>query len=167
MSDRIIIEKRPPKSPAAAGVLSGFLAGAGQLYNGQASKALLFFIVWAGLISIIPHGPQPLIPLVFVGFWFYQIVEAVQTAKAINIQATGEPCPPSGGPAAAPSGLDVPGSRPSGSVFWGAVLMVVGAAFLLGNFDLLDYDRIIDLWPVIIIALGVKMIVDYLRKKNA
>ena len=61
MSDRIIIEKRPPKSPAAAGVLSGFLAGAGQLYNGQASKALLFFIVWAGLISIIPPTSKPVI----------------------------------------------------------------------------------------------------------
>jgi hypothetical protein len=163
MSEKIIIEKRPPKSPAAAGILSGLLAGAGQLYNGQASKALLFFIVFAGLITIIPHGPQPFIPLIFAGFWFYQIVEAVQTAKALNLQAAGETEPAAG----APILTDPIPAGPTGSVFWGVVLMAVGAIFLLGNFDLIDYDRIFDLWPIIVIAIGVKMIVDYLRKKSA
>ena len=170
MTETINIQRKPPKSPAAAGILSGVLPGAGQLYNGQASKALLFFVVFAGLISIMPHGPHPLIPLVFAGFWFYQIIEAVQTAKAINLQAaggTGQPVPAPGPGAAVPIPQDIPVSGPSGSVFWGSVLMVVGAVLLLGNFDLLDYERILDFWPVIVIAIGVKMIVDYLRKKSA
>jgi len=168
MTETLNIQRKPPKSPAAAGILSGVLAGAGQLYNGQASKALLFFVIFAGLISIIPHGPQPFIPLVFAGFWFYQIIEAVQTAKAINLHAaggTGQPVPGPG--AAAPVPQDVALSSPSGSVFWGAMLMVVGVVLLLGNFELLDYDRIFDFWPVLVIAIGVKMIVDYLRKKSA
>jgi hypothetical protein len=167
MTEAYTIQRKPPKSPAAAGILSGVLPGAGQLYNGEASKALLFFVVFAGLISIMPHGPQPLIPLAFAGFWFYQIVEAVQTAKALNLRAAGgdaQTVPLAS--AAAPVPQDVLASGPSGSVFWGGVLMAVGAVLLLGNFDVIDYDRIFDFWPVIVIAIGVKMIVDYLRKKN-
>ena len=168
MTETTIIQRKPPKSPAAAGILSAVLPGAGQLYNGQASKALLFFVVFAGLISIMPHGPHPFVPLAFAGFWFFQLIEAVQTAKAINLQAaggTGQPSPAPGAASPVPQDFPVPG--PTGSVFWGAVLMVVGAVLLLGNFDLLDYDRVLDFWPVIVIAIGVKMIVDYLRKKSA
>lgn len=165
MTETTIIQRKPPKSPAAAGILSGVLPGAGQLYNGEPTKALLFFVVFAGLISIMPHGPQPFIPLIFAGFWFYQIIEAVQTAKAINLRAAGEAgLPSAAAPASVPETAIIPAG--SGSVFWGAVLMVVGAVLLLGNFDVLDYDRILDFWPVIVIAIGIKMIVDYLRKKS-
>ncbi len=168
MTETILIQRKPPKSPAAAGILSGILPGAGQLYNGQSSKALLFFVVFAGLISIMPHGPHPLVPLVFAGFWFYQIIDAVQTAKAINLRAMGSPVPPAAAAGAvAPTVPDLPAAGPSGSVFWGAVLMAVGAVLLLGNFDVIDYDRMFDFWPVIVIAIGVKMIVDYLRKKSS
>ena len=63
MTDKIFIQNRPPKSPAAAGILSGFFPGAGQLYNGEAPKALIFFLIFAGCISMMPHGPMPFLPL--------------------------------------------------------------------------------------------------------
>ena len=44
--------------------------------------------------------------------------------------------------------------------------MALGVVFLLGNFDIIDYDRIFDFWPVIIIVIGLKMIVDYLRQEK-
>jgi TM2 domain-containing membrane protein YozV len=166
MNETTVTQGKPRKSPVAAGILSGILAGAGQLYNGQASKALLFFIIFAGLISIMPHGPQPFIPLIFAGFWFYQIIDAVQTAKGINLRALGQPAP-SAPPASVPFVDEVVKPGPAGSIFWGSVLMVVGVVFLLGNFELIDYDRIFDFWPVIVIAIGVKMVFDFLRKKNA
>jgi TM2 domain-containing membrane protein YozV len=162
-----IIQRKPPKSPAAAGILSGVLPGAGQLYNGEATKALLFFVIFAGLISIMPHGPQPFIPLLFAAFWFYQIIEAVQTAKAVNLRALGAEVPASPGSPAVAAPPDIRASEPSGSIFWGGILIAIGAVLLLGNFDILDYDRIFDFWPVIVIAIGIKMIVDYLRKKSA
>jgi len=167
MTDQIIIQKRPPKSPAAAGILSGFFGGAGQLYNGEPTKALLFFVIWAGLISIIPHGPQPFVPLVFAGFYFYQIIEAVQTARAINQKALLQ------NGAAAAAALGAPAAVPqaawplrSGSVFWGIVLIALGVIFLLSNFEVFDYDRIFDFWPVLVIVLGLKMIADYFTKKK-
>ena len=39
--------------------------------------------------------------------------------------------------------------------------------FLLGNFDIIDFDRLWDFWPVIVIVIGIKMIADYFSKKNA
>jgi hypothetical protein len=184
MTDKIIIQNRPPKSPAAAGIFSGFLPGAGQLYNGEGSKALLFFLIFAGCISMMPHGPHPFLPLVFAAFYVYQIVDAVQTAKAINLKALnavmGEPgTAPTGSPAAGTAGA--PGFAASGpipaagmpdkpaaegSVFWGLLLMAVGAIFLLSNFNLVELDRILDFWPVAVILIGLKIIFDALRKRD-
>jgi len=164
MTDQIIIQKRPPKSPAAAGILSGFFPGAGQLYNGEPTKALLFFIIFAGTISMMPHGPQPFLPLVFAAFYFYQIIDAVQTAKAINQKALLQTEP---APLATPATAAVAETAPrSGSVFWGFILMALGAIFLLSNFEVFDYDRIFDFWPVIVIVIGLKMIADYYTKKK-
>ena len=163
MTDQIIIQKRPPKSPAAAGILSGIFPGAGQLYNGEPTKALLFFIIFAGTISIMPHGPHPFLPLVFAGFYIYQIIEAVQTAKSINQKAflQSEPAP-----AVTPTAAADASPARSGSVFWGIVLMALGAIFLLSNFEIIDYERIFDFWPVIVIIIGLKMIADYFIKKK-
>jgi TM2 domain-containing membrane protein YozV len=167
MTDKIYIQKKLPKSPAAAGILSGFFPGAGQLYNGEPSKALLFFIIFAGCISMMPHGPHPFLPLVFAGFYFYQIIEAVQTAKAINERALADD-----GTAGSAPGVSAvtpaKAERPFGqnSAFAGLILMGVGTIFLLGNFNIINFDRIFDYWPVLIIVIGLKMLVDYGRKRD-
>jgi len=168
MTDKIFIQNRPPKSPAAAGILSGFFPGAGQLYNGEAPKALIFFLIFAGAITMMPHGPHPFLPLIFAAFYVYQIIEAVQTATAINrkalesaaggpVDAAGTPVPASPVPAPLPA---------QGSAFWGLILIGLGVVFLLANFDLVAIDRIWDFWPVIVIVIGLKMIFDYTRKKD-
>ena len=164
MTDKIIIQNRPPKSPAAAGILSGFFPGAGQLYNGEAPKALIFFLIFAGCISMMPHGPHPFLPLIFAAFYIYQIIEAVQTAHAINRKALNElTADPAAGPA--PFAPPVPVKAPAqGSAFWGLLLIGLGVVFLLANFDVIAIDRIGDFWPVIVIVIGLKMIFDYSRK---
>ena len=167
MTDQIIIQKRPPKSPAAAGVLSGIFPGAGQLYNGEPMKALLFFIIFAGAISMMPHGPHPFMPLIFAAFYIYQIIEAAQTAKEINQKAlaANEAVQAAAPPAAVP--LDTRPAPRNGSVFWGLILMGLGVIFLLSNFEIINYERIFEFWPVIIIVIGLKMISDYFLKKKA
>jgi hypothetical protein len=161
MVDPIIIQKRPPKSPAAAGILSGIFPGTGALYNGQISKGILLIVVFAGIISMQDRGPQPFFALLLAGFYIFQIIESVNSAKAVNRAALGET---PGGAAEAPL-LNIP--SPSGSVFWGAVLMGLGVIFLLANFNLIDFDRLWDFWPVIVIVIGLKMIADYFSKKNS
>ncbi len=46
-------------------------------------------------------------------------------------------------------------------------MIALGGIFLLGNFDVIDFDRLWDFWPVIVIVIGVKMISDYFSRKNA
>ena len=161
MVDQIIIQKRPPKSPAAAGILSGFFPGTGALYNGQYTKGILFILVFAGLISMQDRGGQPFFGLLLAGLYFFQIIDSVNSAKAINRAALGE---------SAADGLEVSPlietASPSGSIFWGTVLMALGGIFLLGNFNIIDFDRLWDFWPVIVIVIGLKMIADYFSRKN-
>ncbi len=163
MPETVIIQKRPPKSAAAAGILSALLPGIGTLYNGLYTKGILYILVFAGLVSMQDRGGQPFFALLMAGFYFFQIIDSVNNAKAINKAAAGEPTP-EGAPVPAPA-IDIP--SPAGSIFWGAVLMALGVIFLLGNFNVIDYDRLWDFWPVIVIVIGIKMIADYFSKKNA
>jgi len=161
MTDRIVIQKRPPKSGAAAGILSAIFPGIGQIYNGQYVKGVLFLAIFTGLVTMQPHAGQPFQALMLAGFYIFQIIEAVQSSKEINRLALGE----NGAPAPLPP---TPAAQArSGSVFWGIVLMALGGIFLLGNFEIIDYDRIFDFWPVIVIVIGLKMIADYFTKKSA
>jgi len=158
MEERIIVQKRPPKSPVAAGIFSAiFPFGIGAMYNGQYLKGLIYLVIFAGLVSTQPHG-QPFMGVVLAGFYFYQIIESVQTAGAINRRAMsgkGEEVAPA-------EGIEAP--IKSGSIFWGILLIALGAVLLLANFDVLDYDTVVDLWPVVVIVLGLKLVVDYMAK---
>jgi len=50
--------------------------------------------------------------------------------------------------------------NPYKHLFSGLVFVTVGAVFLLGNMGILDVDRIIRFWPVILIAAGLFKIVE-------
>jgi len=161
MADKVTIPKRSCKSPALAGILSGFFPGTGALYNGEYLKGVLFIIIFAGLITMQPHAGQPFPALLLAGFYIFQIIEAVQTAGAINRRAAEEAEVAGTAPA---TGLAV--TPPSGSVFWGIVLVILGAIFLLANFGVVDYGRLWDFWPLIVVVLGLKLIYGYFSKKN-
>jgi len=164
MTEKIIIQKRPPKSPALAGIFSAIVPGTGTLYNSQYLKGILFIIIFAGLVTVQTHGGgQPFMGLLLAGFYFFQIIEAVQTAKSINRQELLE-SEAEKEPSVEKELLKI--GAPSGSVFWGIVLIVLGGIFLLGNFDIINYDRIWDFWPILVIVVGLKLIVDYFAKKN-
>lgn len=159
-----VVYKRPPKSPALAGILSIFIPGTGALYNGQLFKGLIFMIIIPGLISLLAQGPELFIilfaSLLLAGFYIYQIIDAVHTAKSINRRAL--------------LGEDVeeveieefPQAVKSGSVFWGAFLMGLGGILLLANFEVISYGTIFDLWPIAVIAIGIKLISDYFIKNK-
>jgi hypothetical protein len=168
MTDRIIIQKRPPKSPAAAGIFSGFFPGTGQLLNGEYLKGVLFIIIFAGLITMQTHTRTPFPGLLIAGFYIFQIIEAVQSAREINRLALAANGAASAGQTSAPPITEAAAVKTvrSGSVFWGIVLMGLGTIFLLSNFDIIHYDQIFDFWPAVVILVGLKMIFDYFSKKN-
>jgi hypothetical protein len=155
MVDKVVYTK-PPKSPALAGILSFCFPGTGSLYNREYMKGILYMLIFAGLVTLQTQGDgQPFKGLILAGFYFFQVIDAIQVAKSLNQKAlTGE----------AKGGEDFSLTIKSGSIFWGAALIVLGAIFLLGNFDIVDYDKLWRFWPVLVIGLGAKFIYDYYRR---
>jgi len=57
-------------------------------------------------------------------------------------------------------------SKKTGSLFWGVLLIGIGVLFLLDNLGILYLDEIIsDYWPVILIAIGLKIIISASKEK--
>lgn len=165
MEEKIVIQRKPPKSPAAAGILAGFFPfGIGAMYNGLYVKGLVYLFIFAGLVTVQSHGHgQPFFGLIMAGFYLYQIIESVQTAGAINRRAlTGK----EDETAAIEDQVLAPAK--AGSVFWGAVLVGLGAILLLANFRVIDYDTLFDFWPLAVIGFGLKLVFDHFaRAKKA
>jgi TM2 domain-containing membrane protein YozV len=69
------------KNPGVAAVLSFFITGLGQIYNGQIAKGVLFIVIQA--INV-------LLMYVLIGFitcpifWIWGMVDAYRTAEKIN-----------------------------------------------------------------------------------
>ncbi len=76
-----VVVLRPAKSPGVAVVLSFFITGLGQLYNGQIGKGIAFLL--ACFISV-------LLMWAVIGFlttpilWIWGMVDAYKTAERMN-----------------------------------------------------------------------------------
>ena len=153
MEERTAVPQRPQKSPGFAGVLGIFPFGVGALYNGQYTKALLYLVIFAGLTSMQGHGGQPFVGLLLAGFIVFQFFDNIQSARAVNAAALGEV---PAGAAAQP----LPEIASSGSIFWGIVLIVLGVVLIMANFEVISYDALFDFWPIAVIVVGLKLVVD-------
>lgn len=69
------------KNPGLAAVLSLFMIGLGQIYNGQIGKGLLFmvfgFCIALSILFLVGL-------ILFPAFWIYNIYDAYATAQQIN-----------------------------------------------------------------------------------
>jgi hypothetical protein len=152
----------PGPNPALAGILAGFFPfGVGAVYTSQYAKGLAHLLIFAGIILGLNHGGGSLGPILGIGmgfFYVYQIIDAVRSAKAIQM---GQPPPDPFGLARTfgTSGGSVAGTVTSGrgdeskTPIAAIILIGLGLLFLInttGLFDL-DIDRI---WPVALILLG-------------
>jgi len=162
MDEKVVIQQKPPKSPTAAAILSVIFPGLGALYNGLVTKGILYIVIFAGLISIQDsQGGQPFKALILAGFYFYQIIEAINNAKSINLAAAGQK------PEGPVQAEFLPEILPSGSIFWGVVLMAVGILSILANFDVVRWETLWDFWPLAVIVIGLKLVFDSVtRAKN-
>jgi TM2 domain-containing membrane protein YozV len=162
MEEKVIV-KRPLKSPFLAGVLAFFFPfGAGQLYNNQYRKALVFFFIFAGLVTLNAQGNagQPFLGLTLAGFYFYQLFDAVQTSGRINRKALQ-------GEEEIIETEEIPEFVKTGSIFWGIVLIALGIALMFANFELMSYDTVFEfLIPFSVLVVGVKLVVDYYTKSK-
>jgi hypothetical protein len=149
---------RPPlntgPNPAVAGILAGFFPiGVGAVYTGQYAKGLSHLVIMVllilGVSSNLPWYVITVLGILIGFFYIYQIIDAVRSAKAIQM---GEPAPdPFGLAATFGAGEKFEGTKvPAGA----AVLIGLGVIFLLHTAGLFEFglDRF---WPLILIFLGV------------
>ena len=130
-------------NPGVAFVLGFLFPGLGAVYNGQYSKALIHIVVFAtfilGLSSDMDGGMKAVFGILLAGFIFYMAFDAMHTAQSKQRGET--PVDP----------LESwSKERPIGPI----ILIVLGAIFLLHNFDWFPFYRLMRFWPLILIIAG-------------
>jgi len=146
----VITQQRAIAAPSPGVALAlGFIPGVGAIYNAEYVKALIYIIIFGGLISVIgspaARGFEPLLGLLLAGFYFYMPIEAYQTAKRR-----------AAGLAAAPTG-ELPESKlaPAGPI----ILIVLGVLFLLNTLDVFRWTwHVMRFWPLVLIVIGVLLL---------
>lgn len=139
-------------NPTVAGILGAIPFGVGAVYNGQYAKGLAHLIIFALLCwgsNDAGGGLGVLFGLGVAFFWFYQIFDAVRSARAIQ---AGQPAPdPFGLAQAFGAGEKVDTKKiPTAAI----VLIGLGVLFLLNTMDVLTIS-FHHIWPFFLIALGV------------
>ncbi|HYG98672.1 MAG TPA: B-box zinc finger protein [Terriglobales bacterium] len=142
-------------SPGLAGVLAVFFPfGIGPVYNRQYWKGLVYMLTFAFLVFATSNGRglEPLFGIGIAFFYFYQIVDSVRTARALQLGQT----PPD--PLGINRMLGVKETKTdwSAGVPIGAVILIgLGCIFLLNNLGWFHFRGVDDWWPVVLIGLGV------------
>ena len=144
-------------SPLMATLLSLICPGLGGAYNGQTTKALIYFAVFVGFFQMaILTGGMTIFVLGFIGMWLFAALDSWRTAQLLRSGV-------------APNDAeDIIVQRFSGNPkLWGAVLAVLGASFFLQsffNFRILTKAVL----PILLVGLGVYLLRDYVfkTKKN-
>lgn len=141
-------------NPAVAGILAGFFPfGVGAVYCSQYAKGLAHLIVMVlliiGVSSDVPWYMHTILGIGIGFFYVYQIIDAVRTAKAIQM---GEPVPdPFGLAATFGAGEKFEGTKvPAGA----AILIGLGILFLLHTAGLFEVGMGV-LISLALILLGV------------
>src|ERR1700687_5187400 len=143
-------------NPALAGVLAGFFPfGVGAVYTGQYAKGLAHLVIFTLLVLGASSGSEAMgtiCGLGIAGFYFYQIIDAVRAARAIQL---GQPPPdPFGLGTTFSSGLGSSDRFDTSKVPVGALVLIgLGAIFLLHTLDIWDFSAH-RVWPLLLIGIG-------------
>jgi LiaI-LiaF-like transmembrane region/B-box zinc finger len=140
----------PGPNPVVAGILGAIPFGVGAVYNGQYAKGLAHLFIFVMLIYGANYaGRWDFVFGIGIAFFvIYQIIDAVRTAKALQV---GQPAPD---PLGLGQAFSMGEKFDSGKVPVGAVVLIgLGVLFLLHTMGIMEYgfERY---WPLILIFLG-------------
>ncbi len=163
-------------SPGLAALL-GFIPGVGAMYNGEYAKGFIHVLIFATLIWAA-NNISPLFGLAIAAFVLYMPIEAYQTAKAHQMGLPGPdpfgfnnllgnrppvtmPAAPGAAPVAPAEGMPVEeDTADNQQIPVGAfVLIGLGVLFLLNTFGWMHFDWLWRFWPLILIAVGIRVLV--------
>jgi uncharacterized membrane protein (UPF0136 family) len=149
---------RHKNSPTVALLLSFLVPGLGAAYNGQTSKALVHFAIFAGFfqMAIITDGLAFFV-LGIGGALLFAAIDAYRTAQLIRSGLAPD------------AEADAIARRLYGNpLAWGMMLVALGAIFLLHTVFGIQIN-VRQFLPAVLIALGGYMLYDFLsnRKRRA
>ncbi|MEM6792752.1 MAG: hypothetical protein AAF725_02140 [Acidobacteriota bacterium] len=151
---------RYQRSPFIAGMLSLFLPGMGNVYNGLAQRGLINFAIAVSLFFSAQASSNGielalLVPsMIFV--WIFSVVDSVRQATLINYGVTEADLPVE----------NRAGRGSGGNIAAGAVLLFVGFYGLLEAFGI-DLSRLFDFWFLVPIGLGAWLVSSGLRSRRS
>ena len=143
---------RRKTSPFVSLLLSLFVPGLGAAYNGQTSKALVHFTIWASFfqMAIVTNGMAFFVLGVF-GSWLYAAVDACRTAQIIRAGLAPD------------AETDAIARRLYGNpLAWGLMLVTLGTIFLLHTVFGVQLP-VRQFLPAVLVLLGAYMLYDHLR----
>ena len=123
----------------------GFIPGVGAIYNGQIVKAMVQVLIFGSLIALGDKVGSPMDTIFGLGaaaFYFYMVIDSYQTARRKVL----------GLPAEEWLGL---GEFKLNAPVGAALLIGLGALFLLDNLGVHVLTHIARFWPVLLILVGV------------
>lgn len=146
---------RRKTSPFVALLLSLITPGLGAAYNGQISKALVHFTIFASFfqMAIVTNGVGFFVLGMF-GTWVFAVVDAVRTAQLIRAGLAPD------------AESDAIAKRLYGNpLAWGFTLIVVGTVFLLHTLFGIQLP-VRQVLPVVLVILGAYMLFDWSRNRQ-
>lgn len=142
-------------SPVVATLLSLVCPGLGAAYNGQTSKALVHFTIFASFFQMATVTDFPaFFVLGAIGTWLFAAVDAVRTAQLIRAGL------------APGAERDAIARRLYGNpLAWALTMIVLGTVFLLHTvFNVRLPVR--EFLPVVLVLLGAYMLFDWARARR-
>ncbi len=151
------VQGQPEKSPGLAAFLS-IVPGCGAFYNGNLIKGITYILIFASLIIMTDNArgaDNVVFALMIAGFYIFQIIDSFNEAKTSRTRKT----PLQGEDKIRPA-EDIP-------LFPSVMILVLGIVFQLANLDLITYRQITRFWPLVLIAIGVKIVLEQLAEKKS
>lgn len=141
------------KNPLAAALLSALCTGVGFFYLGNFIKGIAYMFILTALIVVATHGRGaeiPVLVLMCVGFHIFQIFDSFDEARKINqMTATEQPQP-----------------IQNLSLQVAVVVLILGIVLQLATLNIICFQDITRLWPLVLIAIGIKYVYMYMKSKE-
>jgi len=148
------------KNPGLAALISALFPGSGLFYAGNYTKGFSYMLLFALLIVLLVNSAMDgrhsmvtevvVFALLLAGFYVFQIIDSFNEVKkrGESTAVVSEELS---------SDISLTGS---------VIIFILGILFLLRNLDVISYNNIIKLWPLLIIGIGLKMVIEYLMVKE-
>jgi hypothetical protein len=156
--NRYVCEKHRQEAPAVKGpvkpgwaLVLNFFPGLGYLYLGDLQKALVVFLLFAGLTMLNENGAGH--GLFITALIAYSVVDGYRQARAMCCAPV--PAQP----------VELP-KRFQGAIVGGILLIVLGFFLLLDQVYDIDFEPIVRLWPLALIGVGGWLVFTHFRRKK-